>query len=308
VYGSLGESEKWTPTPIRWREDDGVTIDNNLWVIGQIDSGDEIEFAAIIDVNGEKRLKIWRYGEDFTALSVVDAFSLGNAEVSDLKLCNGDLFVISDNGTSKRLRQLELDNNAIATNRRVDVEQDFVECTVINDANHFLLWGGVDSYTVLQQSFVSIDAGTANGWEDADIGTASNGQTHEVRGCSATNCQVEFADLDFDGADELVIQNADGITVTGLGDSDIILNLEGEISTMDVDGNQSEDLVITQDTGWVWVFHATDTTWSAIQGVWMAEAPVGAAVLMDVNLDGTLETVRPSSTGTLLTSDNRIGG
>jgi hypothetical protein len=119
---------------------------------------------------------------------------------------------------------------------------------------------------------------------------------------------VEFADLDFDGADELVIQNADGITVTGLGDSDIILNLEGEISTMDVDGNQSEDLVITQDTGWVWVFHATDTTWSAIQGVWMAEAPVGEAVLMDVNLDGTLETIRPSSTGTLLTSDNRIGG
>ena len=71
---------------------------------------------------------------------------------------------------------------------------------------------------------------------------------------------------------------------------------------------KTEDLIVTQDDGWVWVFHATDSNWSAIQGVWMSEPPIGDAVLMDVNGDGTLETIRPSDSGTLLTSDNRMGG
>ena len=186
------------------------------------------------------------------------------------------------------------------------MEQDFVECTLINGLNHFLLWGGVDSYTVLQQSFVSIDAGTATDWKNADIGATDNGQTHVVRGCSGTDCQVEYADLDFDGNDELVLLNSAGLTVSGLGDEDITMNLSGTLSSMDIDGNDTEDLIITQEDGWVWVLHATGFNWSAIQGVWMSKPAIGDAVLMDVNGDGTLETIRPSSTGTLLTSDNRM--
>jgi hypothetical protein len=40
----------------------------------------------------------------------------------------------------------------------------------------------------------------------------------------------------------------------------------------------------------------------------MSKPAIGDAVLMDINNDGTLETIRPSNTGTLLTSDNRVGG
>ena len=308
VYGSLGESEKWTPRPVRWREDNGITMVDNLWAIGNVDANDEIEVGAIIDINGEKRLRVWRYGNDFTALSEVSDISLGNSVVSDLKVCNGDFFLINDNGTSKRLRQIQLDNNTLITKRRTDVEQDFVECTLIDGLNHFLVWGGVDSYTVYQQSFVSIDAGTATGWRDGDIGATNNGQTHVVRGCSGANCQVEYADINRDGNDELMLLNSDGITITGLGAEDMVMDLQGTLSTMDIDGNQAEDLIVTQEDGWVWVFHATGFNWSAVQGVWMSEPSVGEAVLMDVDQDGTLETIRPSSTGTLLTSDTRIGG
>ena len=244
---------------------------DNLWTVGQADAGEAIEVGAIIEADGEKLLRVWRYGDDFTALSQVADISLGNSVVSDLKMCNGDYFLINDNGNSKRLRQIQLSSNTLTTKRRADVEQDFVECTLINGLNHFLLWGGVDSYTVLQQSFVSIDAGTATGWQDADIGATDNGQTHVVRGCSGTDCQVEYADLDFDGNDELVLLNSAGLTVSDLGEEDITMNLEGTLSSMDIDGNDTEDLIITQEDGWVWVLHATGFNWSAIQGVWMSE-------------------------------------
>ena len=281
---------------------------DNLWTIGQADDDESIEVAAIIDANGEKLLRVWRYTDDFTALAQVADVSLGNSIVSDLKLCNGDFFLINDNGTSKRLRQIELSNNTLTTKRRADVEQDFVECTIIDGFNHFLVWGGVDSYTVFQQSFVSIDAGTANGWQDADIGSADSGQTHIVRGCSGTDCQVEYADVNNDGNDELIVLNSDGLTISGLAENDITLEVAGTLSSMDIDGNQSEELIITQEEGWVWAFHASGEVGVLYKGVWMSESPVGDAVLMDVNGDGTLETVRPSSTGTLLTSDNRIDG
>lgn len=305
VEGMLGDSDKWTPKPIRWKNENGIEIVDNLWTVGQADAGSEIEVGAIIDVNGEKRLKVWRYGDDFTALSVVSEISLGNSEVSDLKMCNGDYFLINDNGTSKRLRQIELASNTLTTKRRADVEQDFVECTLINDLNHFLLWGGTASYAVLQQTFVSIDAGDAQNWNDGAIGSVNNGQTYAVSGCSATDCGVEYADLDRDGTDELILANANGITISDLGVEDIIINAAGSISTMDIDGNDNEELIITQTDGWVWVYHATGFNWSAVQGVWMSQPTVGDAVLMDVNNDGTLEVIRPSDTGSLLTSDDR---
>ena len=223
-------------------------------------------------------------------------------------MCEGDYLLINDNGTSKRLRQIELESNTLTTKRRTDVEQDFVECTLINGLNHFLVWGGTTSYTVLQQTFVSIDSGDATGWQDADIGSLNNGQTHAVRGCSATDCGVEYADLDRDGTDELILANADGITISDLGVEDITINAIGSISTMDIDGNDNEDLIITQQDGWVWVYHATGFDWSAVQGVWMSQPTVGDAVLMDVNGDGTLEVIRPSDTGSLLTSDDRTSG
>ena len=188
---------------------------------------------------GRKKLRVWRYGDDFTALSQVADISLGNSVVSDLKMCNGDYFLINDNGNSKRLRQIQLSSNTLTTKRRADVEQDYVECTLIDGLNHFLLWGGSDSYTVLQQSFVSIDAGTANGWEDADIGATDNGQTHVVRGCTGTDCQVEFADLNFDGNDNLVLLNSDGLTVSGLGEEDVVLNISGTLSSTDIDENEN---------------------------------------------------------------------
>jgi hypothetical protein len=220
-------------------------------------------------------------------------------------MCNGDYFLINDNGNSKRLRQIRLESNTLTAKRRADVEQDYVECTLIDDLNHFLLWGGTTSYAVLQQTFVSIDAGDADGWQEADIGAINNGQTYAVRGCSATDCGVEYADIDRDGTDELIIANANGITISDLGVEDIIVNTAGSISTMDIDGNNNEDLIITQTDGWVWVYHATGFNWSAVQGVWMSQPTVGDAVLMDVNNDGTLEVIRPSDTGSLLTSDDR---
>lgn len=302
VQGMLGESEKWTPMPIRWEEDDGIKIVDNLWAIGQIDSTDAVEVGAIIDTNGGKALKVWRYNDDFTSLTAVSSFDLGNSVVSDLQLCNEDFFVIHDNGTDKVLRQLQVDGSSISTKRRADVEQDYVECTTINGLNHFLVWGNTDTYTVLQQNLVSIDAGDDNGWNDADIGSLDNGQTHTVRGCTDRDCQVEYADLNNDGTDELIIQNSSGVTISGLGNDDITLSQTGVITTDDIDDNGHQEMIITQDDGWVWIFHAVGQHWSATQGVWMSEAPNGYTALADVNQDGSLEVIRPSNTGTLLTA------
>ena len=63
VYGMLGESEKWTPRPIRWREENGITMVDNLWTVGQADAGAAIEVGAIIEANGDTVvtcLAIWR--------------------------------------------------------------------------------------------------------------------------------------------------------------------------------------------------------------------------------------------------------
>ena len=264
--------------------------------------------GLIVEAGGEKRLQVWRYGDDFTALSVVADFGLGNIEVSDFQVCNGDYFLIGGTGTSKQIRQLQLNNDAISTKRRTDVEQNHFECALINDLNHFLLWGGTSSYIVLQQTFVSIGAGDANGWSDAAIGAVDNGQTHTVRGCTETDCQVLFADLDADSNDELILSNSQSITVSDLANEDIQMTVQGSLTTMDIDGNGSEELLITQPDGWLWMYHATGLDWSAVQGVWLDDSVEGNATVMDVNDDGFLEVIRTSNTGTLLTSDVRTGG
>ncbi len=308
IKGTSGEEGKWTPERVRWKEESGISIFDNLWAVGNVDADDDIEVGFIVEAGGEKRLQVWRYGDDFTALSVVADFGLGNTEISDFGICNGDYFLISDTGTAKQIRQLQLNNDAISTKRRADVEQDYFECTLIDGLNHFLLWGGTSSYIVLQQTFVSIGAGDANEWEDADIGAVENGQTHTVRGCTETDCQVRFADLDNDSNDELIVSNSQGITVSDLANEDIQMTVQGVLSTIDIDGNNTEELVITQSDGWAWVYHATGFDWSAVQGIWMDKSVEGNATILDVNGDGLLEVIHASSTGTLLTSDDRTGG
>ena len=299
VNGSLGESEKWTPKNVLWREDSSINILDGMFTVGEIN--EETVVGAIIDINGDTRLKVWRFGEDFTSLTPISDLSFGNSTVSDLKICDGYFYLINNNGTSQRFRKIELSNNTLSLKNRTDVEQDYFECAIINNEVNYLLWGGVETYIILQEDLVNIDAGDAEGWNDADIGIPADGATQLKKGCSGTNCQVEYADLNGDGDEELILGNANGITISGLTDGDITLSVNGVLSTSDLNNNGTEELIVQTDS-WFWIFHYKDQSVGNIQGTWIDGTTQGRTYFADVNGDGLLETIRESSTQTLLTS------
>lgn len=298
---TVGESGKWTPKNVQWKEDDGIPIENHLFVVGNADNDPAIEIGAIISVGGSSLFKVWEYNEDFTALTIETDMDLGSSFVSDLKLHNGLFYLINDNGNSKRLRKIQLANGTLSLKKRLDIEQDYVECTTIAGEDHFLLWGGVSEYAVVQSNFVAIDGGDATGWNDADIGVASDGATQDVRGCSGTDCQVEFSDLNGDGIDELILRNGDGISITGLDDVDITLPIDGFLSSADLNNDDAEELLIHNDQ-WTWMMHFEGARIAATHGIWIEDPTEGRQFFVDVNQDGILETIRESNANTLLTA------
>ena len=301
LTGTVGESGKWTPKNVQWKEDDGIPIENNLFVVGNADSDPQIEVGAIVNSGGSTRLKVWEYNGDLTALTIETDMDLGSSFVSDLKLHNGLFYLINDNGNSKRLRRIQLSNGSLSLKKRVDIEQDYVECTTIDGVEHFLLWGGVSEYAVLQNTFISIDGGDASGWNDADIGVASDGSTQVIRGCSATDCQVEYSDLNGDGIDELVLKNGDGIQITGLDNVETVLSVDGSLSSADLNNDGTEELLIHNEQ-WTWLMHFEGVRTAASHGIWIENPTEGRQFFVDVDGDGILETIRESNTKTLLTS------
>ena len=308
VTGSFAEAQagsisKWMALPTRWKEDMNAVLDTEHLVVGNTDgNASNIEVAGIIDSAGNKRLKVWSFGDDLTSLSVNSSFNLGTSTISDLKECYGYYMVIYDNGTAKTLRQLELANGEITTKRSTPVEQDYIECTKINGVPQYLLWGGQSGYVVLQQNFVSTDAGDGSGWVDADIGPGTDGQIQAVRGCTGTDCQVEYADLDGNGIEELILRNANGIQISGL-DEDITLVEDGQIATTDLNEDGAEELlVLSKDGNWIWIYQAQNGVISSVQGVWIDDNISAIPGFADVDGDGWYEMVRQSANRTILTS------
>ena len=114
--------------------------------------------------------------------------------------------------------------------------------------------------------------------------------------------ELKPSSLDGDGVDELARSDESGIVVDGWGQS-IALEGRGQLSMLDVDNSGTLDLVATDtESGAIHVWRAVGQALAPGES-WHTRQPVGsAAMLGDVNADGTLEMLFGSQNGTLLYS------
>jgi hypothetical protein len=117
------------------------------------------------------------------------------------------------------------------------------------------------------------------------------------------DCSLVVGDLDRDGVDELVVQDADGIILTGWGESLWLGEGPGLLSLADIDGDDLLDVIATDpDSGSI---RAWRTVGSGVAPAifWHTRQPIGSAAMIgDVNGDGTDELIFQSQNGTLLYS------
>ncbi len=117
------------------------------------------------------------------------------------------------------------------------------------------------------------------------------------------DCSLAVGDLDRDGLDELVVQDAAGITLTGWGESVLLGEGPGLLSLADIDGDDLLDVVAT-DPG-----SGSIRAWRTVGlGVapaisWHTRQSVGSAAMIgDVNGDGIDELIFQGQNGSLLYS------
>ena len=303
LQGGLTNDERWNLNIIRWKEDTDVAVTDNHLVVEDLDNDGTVEVVGIIEEGGQSKIRIWRYADDLNNLADVYTFSLGASTVSELKVWKDDIFVIYDNGSDKLLRQMVFNaDDTLSTKRSTSIEQDHLSCADAGGQSRFLVWGGQDTYAVLQQNFTVIDSGTVADWVDADIGPGTNGQQDSIFGCTEQRCAVEFADLDGNGAEEMLVRNSTGITLTGFAE-DIVLSVDGDITTQDLNGDGTEELIVqVPDSGWVWIYQFHQGMIANIQGLWIENPVNSMPKFADVNGDGVLEVMILSDSQTLQTS------
>ena len=109
------------------------------------------------------------------------------------------------------------------------------------------------------------------------------------------DCQIEMADLDGDGTDELIVASGT-VTVSGWG-QDITLDKQGTISTTDIDGDGIEELLVKDMESIVnWVYRGLDGGLAPSFGLQMTDH-VGTGILQDIDGDSILEVILRDEAG-----------
>lgn len=291
VPSVLSEAGKWSVDLVYWREDSSLIIHNGHMIMKDADNDGLLEVAAIVDEDQAKKLRIFRYGQSREDLDIIKTVGFSDVELLDFKYCDGQFLTIVDNGTEKTLRATIFANGELSTVRSATVEQSTIDCATINGTGQYLLFGGPDAstYSVITSGFVQVDSGDIGSFKDMALGLGDDGSTHTVVGCTETDCQIEMADLDGDGDEEIVTKNSSGITIQGLGDPQT-LQLSGIIDTVDITQDGIEDLLIREaDTQHVWVVQGQSGHISSIFALWTDKDFTGIPQFADVPPNGEVE-------------------
>ena len=291
------DAGKWSLDLVYWREDSSILIHQSQMIIADPDQNGSLEVAVIVDETDERKLRIFRYGQQREDLDLINTISFSNANVLDFKFCGGQFLTISDDGTEKILRGITFEENQLQTIRSTPVSQNNIDCANVNNLDQILLSGGASSYSILTANFVQVETGNS---DDATMMTLSDDGS--VFGCSETDCQIESADLDGDGDQEIIIKNSNGISIQGLNE-DQSLFLDGAISTKDIDQDGIEELLVREaDKPYVWVLQAKEGKISSIYGLWSDRDFLDIPQFGDIEGDGVFELGLISPTSTLITS------
>ena len=194
-----------------------------------------------------------------TKLEQMHILNLGEVGALDLITCGSNIYSLEATDNSSRLRLLNLDSTELSNRKSRYVDHERLDCTKIGNNDFVLTAVGDDVYKVFRGNNLDpIDTGEQTGWSDAAIGDLNGDGQHDVRGCTASGCDIDMADLDGDGTDELIIANSTGITVKGWNKEFSVIG--SQFTTTDLNEDGALELITREeDSNWITVYAAGET-------------------------------------------------
>ena len=188
-----------------------------------------------------------------------------------------------------------------------EIDADHVACRSMADGSIVATvsedgWVKTWSQGPFGQSMVEVSS-TNLGMEVGDLGIWDPDGSGPVPVTCEGECSLVVGDLDRDGFDELVVRDSEGITLTGWGESVSLGAGPGLLSLADIDGDDRLDVIASDpDSGSIRAWRSVGAGVAPALS-WHTRQPIGSAAMIgDVNGDGTDELIFQSQNGTLLYS------
>jgi hypothetical protein len=187
-------------------------------------------------------LKVWQLDASGMAIELESVPLLGGNPL-DLAVCGTVAWAV----TEGRVSRVRLDNG---TDAGLNVEALRVDCGIgPNNGQAVIL-----TETRVQELSSTLNLLESTVTEGVvDVAFSNVGGVSAVDTCSEIGCSVAAWDLGDDalvvGGDVVTVEQASGTTT---------LEAAGDVTTVDIDGNGTDDLLVTTGEGDIWIYRAVD--------------------------------------------------
>jgi hypothetical protein len=336
--GVVREQSGWLIPKPDW--DSYSTLFTGGHLVGDFNGDGVEEIVSTVTENGLSKLTALQFyidGDGFVKLdSLGDKYAFGTtgSELLDITACGTEIFVLTENeagdNSASVLNSMRLDGTVLNRAAYESTEGlTSVDCAEIDGDLHVVATSGPAFW--LYNSMLQEDATTEGGvdttetWHDIAIGDTDGDGQYNISGCQTEGCQIEMADLNGDGKDEL-ISVGERIKVTFSGESEedggldtagdtaaaggdrgpvvLTLDTQGAIAIEDMDGDGIPELVVkNEESEHAWIYRGVAGGLAPQVGLRILNDFAGAPGFVDVNADGRKEVLLRSTEGNLLLSE-----
>lgn len=297
------------------------TVDADQGIlIGNFNGDDNIEVVQFASDSNGLRIKSSQYvlQDDILQLKNYNATQISpNTEVLDYANCGNSYFGAlvrdaSGEGSDLMVFQMNDDFSFEIQSTTIANSPDKIYCKAKGDTADFavmrsgytiesvrLFTHTLNEYPVNQ---LDLPDDLTIVWNDIALGYASeNTEQLNIRGCTDVGCDIEMADLNADGIDEIVERDRDkSVTITS-GEYVWSAEQSGDIAIRDLNGDGLQELLIYESSStdeisqYMWVVPILDNDISRVFGFRTLSSFTGVPFFEDINFDGENDVILPVS-------------
>ncbi len=239
--GAVDDNGGWSRDDFSWRSYSAALAGDA--VLSDFDGDGRDELAAFATSSGQLTVSLWAVVDDTSGLtlSLGDRYALGSdATGLGLAACGGAIYALVDDGAAtKLLRLVPGADLSLGLDGAAETSASMVACATDATGQVVVATAATSGVATLWNGQLSEIGSDAIGAVQA-IAVRNEGSGSSVVGCAEAGCNVIAADLDGDGADEVIRGGAEvtveqGGVETGTGRA-------GLVSIADVDGDGTPDV------------------------------------------------------------------